>query len=157
MPAIVIGADTALGEVVVAALTANRGEVRAFVSDPSVAKRLRDGGVKVAVGDVSDGSHIAGAAAGCFSAVVIPEAAFDARERSFSASPAETITAWASALTDASLTRVIWLEDHRVAGASRGFERSISEVAVIATNGRTAAEIATEAARLDDLDSLGEV
>ena len=62
MPVIVIGADTPTGHAVVDALLPRRGEVRAFVSDPTEAAALKERGVKVAVGDVSDGSHIGGAA-----------------------------------------------------------------------------------------------
>ncbi len=146
-----------MGRAVIEALLGRHGEFRAFVSDPSDAERLRGRGIKVAVGDVSDWSHVEGAAKGCFSAIVVAEAAFDGRERSFSSSPAATITGWVSALAAASVKRLIWIDDPRVAGAVRGFEGSIAEVAIVATKGRTLAEIAAEAARLDDLTSLDEV
>ena len=42
---------------------------------PGVGVALRGRGVKVATGDVSDGSHVGSAALGTFSAVVVPEAA----------------------------------------------------------------------------------
>ncbi len=109
MPVIVIGADTAPGREVVAALVGRDGEVRAFVTDHDTAPDLRHLGAKVAIGDVSDGSHVGAAAIGCYTAVVIASAADDERERSFSASTAEVHAAWAEALEDANISRVIWV------------------------------------------------
>ncbi len=60
MPVIVVGADTPQGRAVVEGLVEPGREVRAFVSDPIVGAELRDMGVKVALGDVSDDSHIQG-------------------------------------------------------------------------------------------------
>ncbi len=157
MPVIVIGADTPVGEAITAALTAREGEVRAFVSNTSAAPPLRSSGVKVAVGDISDGSHIEGAALGCFSAVVIPEAAFDHRERSFTDSPATTVATWLSALCDASIRRFIWLDDPRVAAPTERSPSSTVEVVVISTGRRPVAEIAAEVVRLDALASAEEV
>ena len=157
MPVIVIGADTSIGEAIVASLAARDGEVRAFVSDASVALLLRKDGVKVAVGDVSDGSHIEGAALGCFSAVVIPEAAFDRRERSFTDSSPTTVATWVSALSDASVRRLIWLEDTRVAAPIDHSAGSIIQVVVVDTKQRPTAEIAAEAVRLDALAPPEEV
>ena len=62
MPVIVVGADTEPGRVVLQALLEPGREVRAFVSDEKVAEQLRALGVKVALGDVSDDSHLEGAA-----------------------------------------------------------------------------------------------
>ena len=56
-------------------------EVRAFVSGASQGTELRQMGIKVAVGDVSDDSHIEAASMNCFTAIMIAEAAHDARER----------------------------------------------------------------------------
>ncbi len=157
MPVIVIGADTPVGEAITASLIARPGEVRAFVSDASAALLLQTDGVKVAVGDVSDGSHIEGAALGCFSAVVIPEAAFDHRERSFTNSPATTVGTWVSALSDAAVRRLIWLEDPRVAAPIDDSVRSTIQVVLIDTKRRPSVEIAAEVVRLDALASPEEV
>jgi hypothetical protein len=151
VPVIVIGADTPVGEAITASLTARKGEVRAFVSNTSVALQLRNDGAKVAVGDISDGSHLEGAARGCFSAVVIPEAAFDSRERSFSDSPAATVATWLSALSDASIKRLIWLKDPRIAPPLAKSPRAAVQVAIITTRGRSSAEIVSEVVRLDAL------
>jgi len=157
VPVIVIGADTSIGKAITAALAVRDGEVRAFVSDASAALLLRNDGVKVAVGDVSDGSHIEGAASGCFSAVVIPEAALDRRERSFTDSPPTTVATWVSALSDASVRRLIWLEDSRVAAPIDHSARSTIQVVVVDTTQRPSAEIAAEVVRIDALASPEEV
>ena len=91
MPVIVVGADTEPGRVVLQALLEPGREVRAFVSDEKVAEQLRALGVKVALGDVSDDSHLEGAATNCFSAVLITQASSDGRERSFATSSVERI------------------------------------------------------------------
>ena len=83
MPVIVIGADTTLGAEITNGLVPRDGEVRAFVTDPEAARALRDLGIKVAVGDVSDGSHVGGAALNCFCAILIADATSDDRERAF--------------------------------------------------------------------------
>jgi putative NADH-flavin reductase len=109
MPVIVIGADTHPGREVVAALAGRSGEVRAFVTDRQAAPDLRRLGAKVAIGDISDGSHVGAAAIGCYTAVVIASAAEDERECSFATSTAEVHAAWAEALEDAGISRVIWV------------------------------------------------
>ena len=109
MPVIVVGADTPIGRKLVEALAEPEREVRAFVTDPTAGEELKAGGVKVAVGDVSDGSHVGGACTNCFSAVLVTEAATDHRERSFATGPDEVLEAWAEAVTDANVTRVIWV------------------------------------------------
>ena len=60
MPVIVIGADTSQGRAVIEGLVEPGREVRAFVSDPAIGAELRELGVKVALGDVSDDSHVQG-------------------------------------------------------------------------------------------------
>ena len=111
MPVIVVGADTTQGRAVVEGLIAPGREVRAFVSDIGAATELRQAGVKVALGDVSDDSHVEGAAMNCFTAVLITEAARDDRERSFATSEEQVLRGWASATSASGVTRVIWVHD----------------------------------------------
>jgi len=111
MPVIVVGADTKEGRAIIDGLVEPGREVRAFVSDPDVVADLRSAGVKVALGDVSDDSHVQGACTNCFTAVLVTEAARDARERSFAATEAVVLQGWADAVTSASVTRVIWVHD----------------------------------------------
>jgi hypothetical protein len=84
-------------------------EIRVFVSDPEEGVRLRERGDKVALGDISDDSHLEAAATQSFSAVLITEAARDDRERSFAPDEAAVLRAWASAV--AGVRRVIWVHD----------------------------------------------
>lgn len=109
MPVIVVGADTPIGNRIVEAFVDPGREVRAFVTDEDAGLRLRELGVKVALGDVSDDSHIAGAATRCFSAVLVTEAARDGRERAFARDEAQVLRAWANAV--AGVRRVIWVHD----------------------------------------------
>ncbi|HSJ27828.1 MAG TPA: NAD(P)H-binding protein [Acidimicrobiia bacterium] len=109
MPVIVVGADTPLGRRIVDALYEPDREIRAFVSDVGTAEELRTMGVKVALGDVSDASHVSGAALRCFSAVLVTEAASDARERSFARSVDAVLDGWVEAVSEAGVTRVIWV------------------------------------------------
>lgn len=111
MPVIVIGADTPIGASVIDALLPREGEVRAFVSDVATGLALKERAAKVAIGDVSDGSHVGGAALNTFCAIVVTEAAVDDRERSFAGDPAAVVAAWAEGLADASVTRLI-VVDH---------------------------------------------
>ena len=157
MPVIVIGADTALGEYAIDELSRHNRDIRAFVSDPTVGAGLRNRGIRVAVGDVSDGSHLGGAAAGCFSAILVPEAAFDGRLRSFADSPAATVTIWASAVDEASVQRLILLEDGRIPDASERFAGVEAEIVVIPTERRSPTDIAIDVSKADNLDSLPEV
>jgi nucleoside-diphosphate-sugar epimerase len=107
MPVIVVGADTPTGAQIVEALLEPGREVRAFVSDPDEGMRLRELGAKVALGDVSDDSHIGAAATQCFSAILLSEAARDNRERSFATDEPEVLKAWASGVSG--VQRVIWV------------------------------------------------
>jgi len=111
MPVIVIGADTPNGVPVIEGLMERAIEVRAFVTDPDVSSRLRQAGVKVATGDVSDGSHVEAAALRCFCAVVLAEAASDGRERAFSENTAAVHRTWLEALKSARVSRIIWVDD----------------------------------------------
>ena len=147
MPAIVIGADTEIGRAVVTALLDRQGEVRAFVSQPAAGAELKKLGVKVAIGDVSDASHIGPAALNAFTAVLIAEAAVDERVRSFAGDPEAVIRAWEEALADAGVRRIIWVgsspAQHRLASLAPEF----FEVSVV---DRDLADIAREVAKRDD-------
>jgi uncharacterized protein YbjT (DUF2867 family) len=136
MPVIVIGADTPLGATVIDALTAPGREVRAFVTDGAAADRLRASGIRVAVGDFADGSHISAAALGCFSAVLLAPAA--------DSSPPEddVLAVWARSVTAAEIDRAIWV-GCRPAGAA-------PETAAVSIEGRSLQEIAGEVADLDE-------
>jgi len=144
MPVIVIGADHPLGAVVIARLSQPGREVRAFVTSPEAAERLRSTGVKVALGDISDASHVSGACLNCFSAVMIGEAARDGREISFAQSPDEVWQGWAQALTEARVRRAIWVME----GSSP--PGGVEEVATVSAGGRGPADVAEEVAALDD-------
>lgn len=157
MPVLVVGADTALGSAITAALDGRAGERRAFVSDPTTAEVLRTRSWKTAVGDVSDGSHVGGAALGAFTVVLVAEALFDGRERAFAASPEAAVSAWAEAVTEAGASRVIWVDDARLPRAADRFRAEDREVATVTVAGRPMDAIGAEVARLDDLASLDEV
>lgn len=109
MPVMVVGADTPVGARVIDRLLEPEREVRAFVTDPETAARLRERGAKVALGDVSDDSHLAGACLNCFSVVLVEEAARDDRERSFADNSDAVLAGWIQAVRSASVRRVIWL------------------------------------------------
>lgn len=111
MPVIVVGADTPRGLEIIGALGQPERETRAFVTDEGVATDLRGKGVKVALGDVSDESHVEAAAKRCFSAVLVTEAAVDGRERSFAATPSQVLEGWARAVAAAGVHRVIWVSE----------------------------------------------
>lgn len=149
MPVIVIGADTEYGLAVATALTERDGEVRAFVTDPESAQTLRRLGIKVAIGDVSDASHIEGASHQAFSAVLVADAGLDDRERSFSASYEALISAWAVGLHDAGISRIIWVGPD--AHPPPAMVATGAETVAIDVRERSIAEVAAEAVRLDDL------
>ncbi|NNC75019.1 MAG: NAD(P)H-binding protein [Acidimicrobiia bacterium] len=107
MPVIIVGADTTYGAGLVEALCAAGTEVRAFVTDPDTAGALRRLGAKVAIGDLTDASHVGGAALNAFSAVLMTEAATDDRERSFADTFDAVLASWAEAVSEAKITRVI--------------------------------------------------
>lgn len=110
MPVLVIGADTEIGREIVPALRATAAELRIFGSDPDAVAPYREF-AKVAVGDISDGTHVGGAATGAFCAVVIAAAAYDDRERHFAADAAALFAQWADGLADAEVSRVIVIAD----------------------------------------------
>ena len=150
MPVIVIGGDTPLGAAVLKTLISRDGDIRAFVTDPGMGPLLREAGVRVAIGDVSDGSHVAAAAGGCFSAVLITGAADDCRERSFADDPDEVLEAWAAAIVVAGVRRAIW-----VGSRPEGVVET-PETALIEVEGRSPSDIAVEISDLDDRPLLQE-
>lgn len=152
MPVIVVGADTEYGRVAAQALTERDGEVRAFVTDPAAAPPLRRLGIKVAVGDVSDGSHIEGAALQAFSAVLVAEAGLDGRERSFVDTFEDLVSAWFEAVKGAGVQRVIWIGPDE--GPPPPLAAGEFESAVVDTRIHSPEAAAAEAVRLDDLANL---
>jgi len=141
MPVIVVGADTEAGLAVISELADPGREIRAFVSDPEIASDLKRRGVKVALGDVSDDSHVEAAALHCFTAVLVAEAARDNRERSFAENEPDVLAAWGRAVTNAQVSRVIWVYD--------GVPPSI-DVPEVATVSPADTDLAQQVARLDD-------
>jgi nucleoside-diphosphate-sugar epimerase len=139
MPVIGVGADTSQGRAVVEGLVEPGREVRAFVSDPAAGAELRELGVKVALGDVSDDSHVEGACTNCFTAVLITEAARDGRERSFAANEEQVLEGWSAAAAASGITRVIWVHDgepphvrvREVRTVSPGHPDLVAEVAAL--------------------------
>ena len=149
MPVIVVGADTEHGPAIIEALLDRAGQVRAFVTDEQAAEDLRARKVHVALGDVSDASHVEAASTRCFSAVLITTAAVDDRERSFARSDRDVLAGWADAIATSAVTRAIWVLDD--AHADWDPPDVTPERAVLAV-GR--AELADEVARLDDAATL---
>ena len=147
MPVIIIGADTALGPVVLDALAERDGEVRAFVSATELLDELRSRGVKAAYGDISDGSHVGGAALNAFGAVLLSAAATDERERAFASTPEAVHAQWADALRDAQVTRAIWVGEDPI---PKVIADAVKEHASVSATGRDPHEIAAEVARLDE-------
>jgi hypothetical protein len=109
MPVIIVGADTAEGEAILTEIADPEREVRAFVSDPEIAAALRNQGIKVALGDLSDDSHVEGASLGCFTAILVERAALDDRERSFAPDREGVLQGWARAARTSGVRRVIWV------------------------------------------------
>lgn len=126
MPVIVVGADTTRGRALVEGLLEPGREVRAFVTDIGAAAELREAGVKVALGDVSDDSHVQGASMNCFTAVLVTEAARDGRDRSFAATEEQVLRGWADATAASGVTRVIWVHDGDVPPVSASEVRTVS-------------------------------
>jgi uncharacterized protein YbjT (DUF2867 family) len=114
MPVIIVGADTPFGMQIAERLSTETAELRAFVSDLDSVAPLRSLGCKVAVGDVSDESHTGAAAHGCFSAILITEAADDERERSFADTAFKVVRGWVAGARDAGVQRIIWVTDGSV-------------------------------------------
>jgi putative NADH-flavin reductase len=125
MPVIIVGADTPLGRAIVGEVAPNAAELRTFISDPDAIDEFKRHNAKVAIGDVSDSSHIEGAAMRCFCAVLVVEAALDDRERSFAADAAAVTAGWAEAVRNAGVRRVIWV------GRTDPLPSTVDEVVVI--------------------------
>lgn len=145
MPVIVVGADTTTGRLVIDRLIKPGREVRAFVTDPDAAAELRERGVKVALGDVSDDSHVEGAALRCFSAVLVVEAAVDGRVRSFARTADEVVSGWGTAVSRSGVQRVIWVTDRNPP------DIQVGEVAVVDP---ADPELARRVAELDDAQEI---
>lgn len=152
MPVLIVGADSPFGSAIVDALASRNGEVRAFVSTAEVLDRLRTRGIKTALGDVSDGSHVGGAALNAFAAVLIAQAATDARERSFATTPEAVYDQWADGLKDAAVTRVIWVGETPIPEAIADV---VQESASVSVQARDVHDVAAEVARLDEAAVLG--
>ena len=147
MPVIVVGADTAVGSSIIDALTEPDREVRAFVTDVDESIRLKAKGVKVALGDVSDPSHVGGACLNCFTAVLITEAAEDGRERAFARDRLTVLEGWAEAAREAAVTRVIWVDaDGRLPMTG------IDQTAVV--DPTSSEDVAADVVRLDDAATI---
>lgn len=125
MPVIIVGADTAIGARIVESMVEPGREVRAFVSDVTHAEKLKKIGVKVALGDVSDPSHVGGACTHCFSVVLITEAAADGRDRAFASDVQTVLDGWAEAARDADVSRVIWVTDREQLPPINGVETAV--------------------------------
>lgn len=146
MPVLVVGADTDVGIAAVEALLDREGEVRAFVTDPGVGLDLKKKGVKVATGDISDASHVGGAATSVFSAVLVGSATSDGRERSFVPTPLGVARAWAEGLSDARVKRIIWVGPPALAEEA-GLPECAPEFAVVETG-----DISLAARKVAELD-----
>lgn len=147
MPVIVVGADTAVGEKIIAGVAGADREVRAFVSDPSYGARLKEKGIKVALGDISDASHVSGACLRCHTAVLVCEAAHDGREISFAADARELFAHWAQAVAEAGVQRVIWVADHPVPTTATPEQATVDSRLSLP-------EIAEKVATLDDAATI---
>lgn len=150
MPVIVVGADTPTGEAIVTSLLSRGGEIRAFVTNAAGGAALRAQGAKVAVGDLSDGSHVAAAAYRAFTAVLVEASAEDGRPYAFAASATGVLTTWVDALREASVQRAIWVGDpppSLIAGSAQ-------EVTVVVPAGRADGDVAREVADLNDCEKL---
>lgn len=111
MPVIVVGADTPEGALIIERLYSPDREVRVFVTDQETGAGLKERGFKVAIGDVSDESHVEAAATRCFSAVLVCSAANDDRPRSFARDADQVLRGWANAVTNSKVRRVIWVAE----------------------------------------------
>ena len=152
MPVLIVGADTPVGATIVNALTDREGELRCFVTDPDAAADLKRLSAKIALGDVSDGSHVGAAGLNCFSMVFVCSAATDNRERAFGMTPAQVFEQWQEAITMAGARRIIWVEDADTIGS--GSRITANEIAVVAGADLSADDIADRVVALDEVSDL---
>lgn len=151
MPVIVVGADTQIGDAVISTVCQSAAEVRAFITHDADADRLKGLGVKVAIGDVSDSSHVEAAALYCFCAVLVTEAAYDGRDRAFAQHPDDVLAGWSEAARNAGVRRVIWVgTEHR----KEPYPQSVGEVATVVVEGDLE-EAARAVGELEEAGSLG--
>lgn len=155
MPVLIVGADTPTGAAVVSALSDREGELRCFVSDADVAAELKAQSAKVAIGDVSDGSHVGAAGLNCFSMIFITTSATDDRERAFAATPQDVFDQWQEAITMAGAKRVIWVEDAPSIGSGSRIEAP--EIAVVSSVGKLDGHVAERVVALDEAANLSSV
>ncbi|MEX1279836.1 MAG: NAD(P)H-binding protein [Acidimicrobiia bacterium] len=150
MSVLVVGADTPRGEEIVEALSAKEPQLRVFVSAEDVAAELRERpGIHVAEGDVSDSSHVEGAATRCFTAVLVTTAACDDRERAFARTDVAVLKGWCDAIAACGVTRAIWVLDP--AHADWQPPEAAPEQVVLPLDHP---DLAAEVARLDDAAEL---
>lgn len=150
MPVIVVGADTPIGDAIVSTVCRSAAEVRAFITHDAAADRLKERGVKVAMGDVSDSSHVEAAALYCFCAVLVTEAAHDDRDRAFAEHPDDVLAGWAEAARNAGVRRVIWVAaEHR----EEPYPESVGEVATVIVEGDPE-DAARAVGELEEAESL---
>lgn len=143
MPVIVVGADTELGAAIVPALRPASGEIRVFASDADAVAGYRPF-AKVAVGDLSDGTHVGGAAIGAFCAILLAAAAHDDRERHFAGDAGDLFAQWADGLADAGIRRVIVVGDDNEIPTPAHVDRIGAECVFVATAGRPSADIVAD-------------
>lgn len=151
MPVIIIGADTELGHALIPTLRPGAAELRLFASDADAVAEYRDF-AKVAVGDISDGTHVGGAAIGAFCAIIIAAAAHDERERYFAPEPEPLFAQWADGLGDAGVARVIVVGSGDELPSPDPLRSIVDDYHHIETTGRNLTEVvaavaAVEAAR----------
>lgn len=146
MPVMVVAADTAAGDAILRRVHEPGREVRAFVSDPEAAIDLRARGIKVALGDVSDSSHVAAACLHCHSVVFVVAGAEDGRELSFADGVPAVLDGWAEAAREAAARRVIWV-------GTDVAPPSVAEAAVVPDDADLA-RLADRVAALDEAASL---
>lgn len=145
MPVIVVGADTTVGQAIVPALKPASGEIRVFVSDEEAGELYRPI-TKVAIGDISDGTHVGGAAIGAFCAVVIARAAHDERERHFAPTPDAVFAQWADGLRDAGVGRVIVVGESNEIPSPDPLATIGAEYRVISSGGHSETDTADQVA-----------
>ncbi len=155
MPVLIVGADTPIGAAVVKALANREGELRCFVSDLSAAASLKAKSVKVAIGDISDGSHVGAAGLNCFSMIFITAAATDDRERAFAVTSQDVFDQWQEAITMAGAQRIIWVENPSSVGS--GAKIIAREIAVVPSDEKTDHAVAERVVALDDAADLNSV